>query len=146
MFEQNSCHRGISPNFAEPGCSTMKTCPKACASQQSNVTLVAMTFPIFTLTHVSSPKGVNQYLCDWLTHMKEKELQTGASSMRLPGCKRKRANTFSVHTSPKIRQTNFLDRRRVPHCSFVQKLGDKVRKSCRFKNVVVTTAVVVVKF
>lgn len=53
-------HRGISPNLADPGCSTTKMWPRAAHSQHKSVTRTLITFPNFTHQTVSSPSGLYQ--------------------------------------------------------------------------------------
>lgn len=53
-------HRGISPNRADPGCSTRKMCPRAALSQHKSTTRTLITFPNFTQLTLSSPAGQNQ--------------------------------------------------------------------------------------
>lgn len=85
---QKCWQRGISPNFAEPGCSSKNTCPNATHSQQSSVTRQDITFPILTQTTLSSPKGEYQYRFAWLEHMKLNPEHSGANTTKLAGWRR----------------------------------------------------------
>ncbi len=94
-------HLGMSPNFADDGCSTMKVWPSAIAKYASKTTLHDITFPAFTQCNFSLPKGEYQKRSAWEQHMKLIEEQTGARIMRPFGCSRKIARIASLNAHPK---------------------------------------------